>query len=198
MHNINSMMYTGEKPWHQLGTEVPQAVNSAEAIKVAGLDYTVAKRKLKTVGGIEVPNHFATVRTDTNEVLGVVGNKYTILQNKGAFSFFDGIVGVKEAMYHTAGALGKGERIWLLAKLPDYIRTVGDDITEKYLLLSNTHDGTGSVQIMFTPIRVVCQNTLNVGISQGTNKVKLRHTMSIGKRLSYGGAASPGETRMDV
>lgn len=182
-HNVNSMMYVGEKPWHGLGTEVKEALNSMDAIKAAGLDYVVEKRNLKTVDGIAIPNHFATVRKDTNDVLGVVGNRYTILQNKESFSFFDAFVGVKEAMYHTAGALGLGERIWLLAKLPGYIRTIGDDITEKYLLLTNTHDGTGSVEIMFTPIRVVCQNTLNVGIMHGSNKVKLRHTLNIGNKI---------------
>jgi len=182
-HNVNSMMYVGEKPWHGLGTKVESAVTSAEAITKAGLDYAVEKKPIYISGGVEVPNHYATVRTDTNDALGVVGKKYTILQNKDAFRFFDGIVGVKEAMYQTAGALGVGEKIWLLAKLPGYVQTVKDDITEKYLLLANSHDGSGSVQIMFTPIRVVCQNTLNVGIQSGSNKIKLRHTASIGTRI---------------
>ena len=106
-----------------------------------------------------------------------------MLQNKDAFSFFDAVVSVKEAMYETAGALGIGERIWLLAKLPGYIKTVGEDITEKYLLLTNTHDGSGSVQVMLTPIRVVCQNTLNVGISAGSHKSKIRHTFNMGMKV---------------
>lgn len=182
-HNINSMAYVGEKPWHGLGTKVESAMTSVDAIKLAGLDYVVEKKLIYVEGGVKVPDHFATVRTDTNEALGVVGKKYTILQNKDAFKFFDGVVGVKEAMYQTAGALGSGEKIWLLAKLPGYIQTVKDDITEKYLLLANSHDGSGSVQIMFTPIRVVCQNTLNVGIQSGSNKIKLRHTASIGTRI---------------
>lgn len=181
--NIRSMTYTGETPWHKLGTKVDHLMTSAEAIEAAQLNYTVEKKELKTVEGIDVPGHFATVRTDTNEVLGVVGNKYTVLQNKAAFSFFDAVVSVKEAMFETAGALGIGERIWMLAKLPGYIRTVGDDITEKYLLLSNSHDGSGSVQVMFTPIRVVCQNTLNIAMAKGINKQRIRHTFNMGSRV---------------
>lgn len=188
MHNINSMMYFGAEPWHKLGKKVDHLQTSAEAIKAAGLDYTVEKQPVYVnrvdQGAFEaIPGSFATVRTDTKDVLGVVGSKYTVLQNKDAFSFFDAVVGVKEAMYETAGALGLGEKIWLLAKLPGYIRTMGDDITDKYLLLSNTHDGSGSVQVMFTPIRVVCQNTLNVATSAGINKQKIRHTFSLGTKV---------------
>ena len=133
---------------------------------------------------VEVPSHYATVRTDSDQLLGVVGNRYTILQNKDAFRFFDSVVGIKEAIYESAGAFANGKRIWLLAKLPGYIKTVGEDITEKYLLLHNSHDGSGSVQVMFTPIRVVCSNTLNVAAGAATNKVSLRHTQNIGLKIN--------------
>lgn len=182
-HNINSMFYHGEQPWHKLGKKVDKLLTSAEAIDAAGLNYNVEKKPIFLQDGTEIKDQYATVRTDNNTPLGVVGSKYTVLQNKDAFSFFDAVVSVKEAMYETAGALGQGERIWLLAKLPGYIKTVGDDITEKYLLLTNTHDGSGSVQVMLTPIRVVCQNTLNIGMSQGSHKSKLRHTMNIGMKV---------------
>lgn len=181
--NIRSMMYYGNEPWHKLGKKVDHLLTSAEAIDAAGLNYKVEKRDIKTTDDLAIPDHFATVRTDTNEVLGVVGNKYTVLQNRDAFSFFDAVVSVKDAMFETAGALGVGEKIWMLAKLPGYIRTVGDDVTEKYLLLSNSHDGSGSVQVMFTPIRVVCQNTLNIAMAGGIKKQKIRHTFSMGSRV---------------
>jgi len=103
-------------------------------------------------------------------------------QNWDAFGFFDNIVGKGAAIYHTAGALGKGERIWILAKLPSYIQVIGDDITEKYLLLSNSHDGKASVQIKFTPIRVVCQNTLTMALREGPT-LRVPHTKDLHKRL---------------
>lgn len=185
--NVQTMMYTGQTPWHGLGKKLDNAATSAEAIEAAGLNWKVSKRPLvTTVQGefVNVPDKFAVVRDDSKKVLGVVGSVYTALQNKDAFRFFDAIVGEKAAMYHTAGALGEGEKVWILAKLPGHIRTTGDDITEKFLLLSNTHDGTGAVEILFTPIRVVCQNTLNVALSADSNRAKLRHTMSIGMRVN--------------
>ena len=186
MHNINSMFYTGEKPWHGLGTKLDNAATSAQAIEAAKLDWKVSKHPLvTTVQGefLKVPDKYAIVREDNKKVLGVVGQVYTPLQNKSAFSFFDAVVGEKAAMYHTAGALGEGERVWILAKLPGHIRTTGEDVTEKFLLLSNSHDGTGAVTVMFTPIRVVCQNTLNVALSADANKAKMRHTLTLGSRI---------------
>jgi len=184
--NVNSMFYVKQEPWHKQGVRVESALTSEEAIIKAGLDYEVAKIPTSYAFGDEnriILDKYATVRTDTGVALGVVGKIYNILQNKDAFRFFDGIVGVKEAMYDTAGALGKGERVWLLAKLPDYIRTAGNDITEKFLLLSNSHDGSSTVEVLFTGIRVVCENTLNIALSNATNKVSLRHTASVGLKL---------------
>lgn len=187
MHNIKSMFYAGHQPWHKLGVKVDGALTSEEAIKKAGLDYEVEKVPVtfEFKGNIQtVDDKFVTVRADSGIPLGVVGKVYSVLQNKNAFRFIDGLVGIKEqAIYHTAGALGQGERIWLLAKLPGYIRTLADDVTEKYLLLSNSHDGSSAVEILWTPIRVVCQNTLNIAIENATNKIALRHTSSIGLKL---------------
>src|SRR4051812_27117970 len=153
-HNINFNEQTGrhsffsvkEKVWHGLGQIVEGYPTSAEAIQHAGLGYTVEKRPLFTYGNdnmipdadiciripeIEVPNYFATVRTDTEQALGVVGKDYEVVQNKDAFSFFDAIVGGEGIMYETAGALGKGgERISITAKLPDYIKVGNEDLIE--------------------------------------------------------------------
>lgn len=189
-HNLNvmngkaSMMYVREVPWHRLGTKLDKPATAAEAIEAAGLGFTVEKMKLRTESpDLPVENHFATVRTDTLDVLGVVGSRYCLIQNKDAFTTFDALVGEGEAIYHTAGVLGKGERIWLLAKLPDYIRVNGGDVVEKYLLLTNSHDGSGPVRVKLTPIRVVCENTLALALGGTEQEVRIRHTAQAEAKL---------------
>lgn len=196
-HNINyneqtekhSFFSVKEKAWHGLGQIVEDYPNSKDALRFAGLDYTVEKRKLYTQRNeyenpqISVPNYLATVRTDTNDVLGVVGKEYEIVQNIDAFSFFDAIVGGDGIQYETAGALGKGERIFITAKLPDYIKVGKDDLIEQYLFLTTSHNGYGSITAAFTPIRVVCNNTLNAAFKNCSNSIKIRHTASAKDRL---------------
>lgn len=183
----HSFFSTKEKAWHNLGQVIQDYPTSAEAIKHAGLDYEVEKRKLFTSSlqdmRIEVPNFFSTVRTDNDTVLGVVGKDYQIVQNRDAFSFFDSIVGGDGMLYETAGALGHGERIFITAKLPDYIRVGNDDLIEKYLFLTTSHDGSGSITAAFTPIRIVCANTLNAALRNQTNTVRIRHTSNAKQRL---------------
>lgn len=181
--NVSTMMYVGDEPWHKLGKRLEKAATSEEAIIAAGLNWKVSKQELFLGDKKKVPNRFAIVREDNNTPLGIVGNVYNPLQNKDAFRFFDSVVGCKEAMYHTAGALGAGEIIWILAKLPGYIRVIGDDVTEKFLLLTNRHDGTGTVQVLLTPIRVVCQNTLNAALSGNDVRAKIRHSTNIGYKI---------------
>ena len=179
-----SMMYVGEVPWHNLGTKLDKPATSEEAIKGAGLDFKVEKFRLQTTpNDLPVESHFATVRIDSMEVLGVVGSRYEPIQNKDAFTTFDALVGEGEAIYHTAGALGKGERIWLLAKLPDYIKVNGNDLVEKYLLLVNSHDGSSTVRVKLTPIRVVCENTLSLALSGAEQEVHVRHTLNAKEKL---------------
>ncbi|TXF78873.1 DUF932 domain-containing protein [Chryseobacterium sp.] len=207
-HNLNFNNRTGkysffsvkEKAWHNLGQVVQEYPTSEEAIKFAGLDYEVEKSALFTKGSgiienkdgliitdseLEVPDYFANIRTDNNIVLGVVGKDYQIIQNREAFSFFDSIVGSGNGiLYETAGALGNGERIFITAKLPDYIRVGnGDDITEKYIFLTTSHDGSGSITAAFTPVRIVCQNTLNASLKNMSNVVRIRHTAGAKQRL---------------
>ena len=196
-HNIQSMMYFGEAPWHKLGKELDNPATAKEAIEAAELNWEVEKQVLYAdkKGRLRVPYRFAMVRKDLYEkkvadssnqtqcpIFGIVSKGYMPLQNKTAFSFFDSIVGKNAPIYHTAGALGQGERIWILAKLPGHIIVVGDDITDKYLLLSNAHDGESSVQIKFTPIRVVCQNTLTMALSYGQS-IRVAHYKSLFKNL---------------
>jgi len=203
-HNINFNEPTGthcffsvkEKAWHGLGQIVSDYPTSAEAIQFAGLDYRIEKRKVFTFDNdnilcnadhsrakIEVLNHFATIRTDNEAVLGVVGNDYEVVQNVDAFSFFDSIVDGDGIQYETAGALGKGERIFITAKLPGYIKVGNDDLIEQYLFLTTSHDGFGSITAAFTPIRIVCNNTLNAALRNCCNAIKIRHTANAKERL---------------
>src|ERR1017187_10148426 len=162
-----AMMYVGEVPWHHLGTKLDQPATAHEAITAAGLNYLVELKPLKTNDGNDVPSRKATVRSDTNQVLGVVGNSYLPVQNFQAFGFLDAVVADGGLRYHTAGALGRGEKIWMLAKLPGQIQVKNSaDIVDKFLLLSNAHDGSAALRVYFTPIRVVCQNTLSLAESR--------------------------------
>lgn len=195
----HSFFSVNQKAWHGLGTIVEQYPTSREALVFAGLDYTVEKRPLFTydtanhladpgsaikIPEVKIPEFHATVRTDNDTVLGVVGKDYEVVQNIDAFSFFDAIVGAEEGiMYETAGALGNGERIFITAKLPGYIRVGNEDLVEKYLFLTTSHDGYGSITAAFTPIRVVCANTLNAAMRNHTNAVKIRHTNGAKDRL---------------
>ena len=195
----HSFFSVKEKAWHGLGQIVEDYPTSAEAIKHAGLDYTVEKRPLFTydnanancnadadiiIPEIEVPNFYATMRTDNETVLGVVGKDYEVVQNVDAFSFFDAIVGGDGIQYETAGALGKGERIFITAKLPGYIKVGNNDLIEQYLFLTTSHDGYGSITAAFTPVRIVCANTLNAAMRNHSNSIKIRHTANAKDRLA--------------
>jgi phage/plasmid-like protein (TIGR03299 family) len=200
-HNIHLNRITGkhsffsvkEKAWHGLGQIVSEYPTSKEAMQFAGLDFEVEKTPLYTGpdpedfgnNGIDVqiPSHFATMRMDTHEVLGVVGKDYQVVQNADAFTFFDSIVDGDGILYETAGVLGKGERVFITAKLPDYIRVGKDDIIEKYLFLTTSHDGSGSITAAFTPVRIVCNNTLNAAMRNNSNAVRIRHTSGAKERL---------------
>jgi len=187
--NVETMMYAGAVPWHGKGLRLENLATSAEAIVAAGLDWTVSKTPVNFVKddvAFASDKWSCIVRNDNNAILGVVKRMYNPLQNKDAFSWFDAVVGIKEAMYETAGALGNGQKIWILAKLPGFLRIGGDDTIEKYVLLYHAHDGTISVSMCETGIRVVCQNTLNQAIrrAKANDKlVKVRHTRSMSLRL---------------
>lgn len=189
-HNLNikadgtaSVMVVGESAWHQLGTNVSEAQTAEQAIQMGGLDYLVEKRTLHADGVSKPLNQVATVRQDTNVVLGIVGRNYQIVQNSQAFEFFDSVVGQGEAMYHTAGVLGDGERIWVQAKMPEYIKVGKDDLTEVFVTFTNSHDGWGAVKAYITPIRVVCENTLRASLGNNKGMVSLRHTANVQDRI---------------
>lgn len=192
--NINVNEKTGkasvftvkEPAWHKLGQVLENPATAEEAIIAAGLNFEVQKKPLYfnyKKDRVKIEDKHAMVRMDTGESLGIVGNAYTPIQNLEAFSFFDNLVSSKEAIYHTAGALGKGERIWIAAKLPTSIVMSKDDLIENYVLIYNSHDGSAAISALMTPIRVVCNNTLTAALKTTKNKVSIRHTKNVVERL---------------
>lgn len=177
---VESMVYTREKPWHGLGTMVEEAPTSADALRLAELDWRVEQKNIQLCGGSKVPGYKANVRSTDGKVLGVVSDRYRIVQNADAFEFTDSIIG-GDVRYETAGSLNGGKKIWLLAKLPE--TEIAGDKTEPYLCFSNTHDGSGAVRVCMTPIRVVCNNTLNLALDSAKRAWSVRHTGSLQSKM---------------
>ena len=177
--SVETMMYVREKPWHGLGTQVEETPTSADALRLAGLDWTVEQRNIQVCGGTKISNYKANVRSSDGKVLGVVSDRYKIVQNAEAFEFTDSLIG-GEVHYETAGSLNGGKKIWLLAKLPD--TEIAGDKTEPYLCFSNTHDGSGAIRVCMTPIRVVCNNTLNLALDNAKRSWSVRHTGDIRRK----------------
>lgn len=175
--NVETMFYVRQAPWHGLGTMVLEAPTSAEALTLAGLDWNVIQRPIETEDGIPIPGFKANLRETDEKVLGVVTDRYKVVQNTDAFSFTDSLLG-EGVTYETAGSLQEGRRTWLLAKLPQRYIISGDEIAP-YLVFMNSHDGTGSIKAAMTPIRVVCQNTLNLALSTAKRYWSTNHTGNI-------------------
>lgn len=171
--NVESMFYVREVPWHGLGTRVEEALTSADALRIAGLDWLVEQKPIQVCGGNRIENFKANIRSTDGKVLGVVSDRYQIVQNVEAFDFTDELIG-GDVRYETAGSLQEGKKVWMLAKMPS-TKVVGDDV-EPYLCFSNTHDGSGAIRICMTPIRVVCNNTLNLAFSGASRQWSTRHT----------------------
>ena len=159
---VETMFSVRETPWHGLGIIIKEAVSSEQALKLAGLDWDVIQTKLICQGTLdEVPGYMANIRSTDHKILGVVSNKYKIVQNKEAFAFTDALLG-DGVKYETAGSLSSGRRVWMLARMEGRMMT--DEKVDPYLVFTNSHDGTGAVQVAITPVRVVCQNTLNLAL----------------------------------
>jgi phage/plasmid-like protein (TIGR03299 family) len=190
----DSMFSVRVTPWHGLGAVLDRPPASVgEAIEASGLGWSVAKEPIAIDRGDasaadwslprsqEIPGYYATVRQDTREVLGVVGERYRIVQNDEAFAFVDQLLG-SAIHFETAGSLHGGRRVWVLATLPGHVE-VGGDPVRPYVLLMNSHDGSTAVVAATTPIRVVCQNTLNWGLSKAQQKFSIRHTEAVKQRV---------------
>lgn len=172
--NIESMMYVKNTPWHGIGNNCKEALNSKDALRMAELDWTVDQHKVYVDGNV-IPKYKANVRSSDGRVLGIVSDRYKIVQNTEAFEFTDAIIGNGEieVRYETAGSLAQGKKVWLLAKLPD-AKILGDKV-EPYLVFTNTHDGSGAIKVATTPIRVVCQNTLTLALNNAKRVWTTKH-----------------------
>lgn len=178
---VESMFSVREKPWHGLGTIVHEAPTSADAIRLAGLDWTVVQEPIYTNFNKPVEGYRANVRSSDRKVLGVVSDRYKVVQNVDAFSFTDELLG-KGVSYETAGSLQEGKKVWLLARLPREYIIAGEKISP-YLVFSNTHDGSGSVKVAVTPVRVVCNNTLNLALDTARRSFSMIHTGNIQDKI---------------
>lgn len=185
-HEIEQIAYVSNEangrfvPWHGLGTPVEKAMTSAEALELGGLNWEVNPKPVFTETGFEIPNYKANIRSSDNSVLGIVTDRYKIVQNKEAFAFTDALLdgGVT---YETAGSLRNGKTIWLLAKMPEK-KILGDKF-DPYVCFTNSHDGTGAVKVCCTPIRVVCANTLNMALSSASRTWSTKHIGGMAYKL---------------
>lgn len=181
-----AIAYAGETPWHKHGTRFDDLMTSAQAFQAAKLDWTVEKHPAYYVSAtgekIRVPNWNATVRSDTGAPLGCVGEAYEPIQNITAFDFMDTVITEGQIRYEVAGALFGGKKVWLLAKMPSSTKISHDDITNHYLLFTNTHDGSGMATVGYTTVRVVCNNTLR--IANPKYRYRIRHTGNVMDKLS--------------
>ena len=179
--NVETMFYTREKPWHGLGTMVAEAPNSKDALRLAGLNWKVLQEPVYTENKELIQGYKANVRDTDRKVLGVVTDRYKVIQNEEAFAFTDTLLG-EGVRYETAGSLQEGRRVWMLARLPrEFI--IGGERISPYMVFSNTHDGSGAVKTALTPIRVVCNNTLNLALRTAKRSWSMIHTGDISGKI---------------
>ena len=188
-HAVETMAYAGEVPWHGLGVKVEDNLTPDEMLVAAGLDWTVSKRHLFTHSEPSVDNskevipvndYYVLVRDSDNKTFGPCGPKFVPSQNADAFKFFEKFTSVGDMSMDTAGALKGGEQVWGLAKINDGFTLPGDDRVLGYLLVSVSHKWGKANEIRFTPIRVVCNNTLTYALADKTRpSFKMPHLTAL-------------------
>lgn len=175
--NVESMFYVRETPWHGLGTKVKEAPASNDALILA----EVLQEPIFTAASEPIEGYKVNVRDSDRKVLGVVTDRYKVIQNNEAFAFTDELLG-EGVRYETAGSLQGGKKVWLLAHMPREYIISGEQISP-YLVFSNTHDGSGAIKVALTPIRVVCQNTLNLALAKANRCWSMIHTGDIHEKM---------------
>jgi phage/plasmid-like protein (TIGR03299 family) len=198
IQEFDGFAYVGSRPWHGLGQKFDGegCMTSEDALRIAKLNWQVIPTPIYTEGAVTaaslpgakvhpIEGFVANVREDTNEVLGVVTDKYRIAQNADAFKFADDLMGLTKedgARYETAGSLWNGRRVFMLINLPE--EKILDDSVERYLCLANSHDGSSALKVFCTATRVVCNNTLNMALRNAGRGISIRHMSSMDQRKS--------------
>ena len=191
--------FTNREPaWHSLGVVTPNALTAEEALKTALLDWKVIKSDTpvetivptadgKSTSKITFPDKYMTYRyhpkTKKADALGVVGNRYTPVQNAEAFSFLNFVADESGAVFETAGSMNNGRKVFMTMKMPEGLQIGGQDAIDLYLMAWNTHDGTSAFNLLVTPIRVVCQNTLTAAINSAKSNYALLHTPGVNGKI---------------
>lgn len=191
---VESMFYQHDTPWHGEGTYIDHAPTAKEAILAAGLNWKVNMEpvylhnpdgSMVQLTADDAMYHRAVVRETDRKVLAVLGSQYKPLQNEDAFDFFDPFVKSGHFEYETAGSLREGRRVWVLASFSDGTKeVVKGDAVKAHVLLSNTHDGSGTVQVLNTSVRVVCWNTLQMALGEGNVLGRIKHTRNMALKMS--------------
>jgi phage/plasmid-like protein (TIGR03299 family) len=180
-HMIETMAYAGETPWHGLGKKVLPDLTPAQMLKEANLDWTVEKVPtfITRHGKKIATDQRALVRSSDDAILTMVSDDWKPVQNHEAFEFFHDFVMEGDMEMHTAGSIKDGKNVWALAKVKDSFEILGGDRVDSYLLFSNPHEYGKSIDIRFTPIRVVCNNTLTLALGNHSDlMVRLNHRRS--------------------
>lgn len=188
MKNDTMMSGSNIVPWHRHpgSTTIKGRANAHEVLKLAGIDWKVKKVPLMLADNSQIilPDNVATVREDDNTILGVVGSKYTVLQNEDALKVFEAVAEKGDAIFETAGSLFGGKKVYISALIDGLIRVgKGDDVSKKYLLWANAHDGTAAGSLRLTTVRVVCNNTYTAALRENGRHVSIRHTGNAEKMM---------------
>lgn len=175
MMNITS---TRMATWDKVGTDIREANSVKEALQIAGMDYEVVKSPIYLSNGFRIKDQFATKKKGTDEVFGIVGKDYTIVQNEEAFSFVDGII-QDGLTFVKAGETSYMN--YIIASLPE--QYIMDDKFTPYIIFQNSHVGASTIKAAICPLRIVCQNQFSMEFRRSTNKISLRHSSSVHDKM---------------
>jgi phage/plasmid-like protein (TIGR03299 family) len=171
---------SNEVPWHRQGLVIKDAPTSEDAIRIARLDWDVIQMPIYNNYGDPIKGYKANVRSTDRRILGIVTDRYKIVQNREAFAFTDALIG-PHCRFETAGSLESGKKVWLLARLDN--STICEEEIAPYLVFYNSHDGSGAIRVAITPVRVVCSNTLNLALTTAQRQWSCMHKGNIAARL---------------